>query len=358
MADLLCSIFAKDELRRFMMLHYKEIHDGIRWEDSHLVLTAEIAAAFERHGHIDDASLKAALKAERPRRGRDIAELRSARRWLPAVMLGAMGLGGVVMYEQGLLGGRAIDPESMVLPGEAVVTAEEAAKPPAPCPEDMVLVVPDPRLYRGERSFCLDVHEVSRGRYGLTCPPVRHGGVHDQLDATYAQHCDPAVPDPRWSDYPVVQITAAEARIFCEQQGRRLPTASERKIAAVMDIDYRRVGEFIKLMNLCGAECLKSANVPPFVFKHEDAFSHLAPVGSFRDWFPSRLGVADLFGNAQEFVLRGDGAIACGGSWLSYDKKFLAPDRCDDETTKVLDHKRMPDVGFRCASDLAVEDAS
>ena len=359
MADLLRSIFERDELRGFMMLHYKEIHDSIRWDAAPKLLAAEVAAALERHGHIDDEGLRSALKAERPARAREIAQLRGARRVLPALMFGAVALGGVVVAERGVQGwwprgsGPALASRASAEAGAAEV---QAAGVPS-CPDDMVLVVPDPRIYSKEASFCLDVHEVSRGRYGLTCPPVGRGGVHEQVDATLAQHCDAGAPDPRWRDYPVVMITAAEAQQFCEQQGRRLPTTRERTIAAVMEMDHRRVGEFVTRMNLCGAECRKNANVPSFVFRHRDEYSHLAPVGSFRGVFPSRLGLADLFGNAREFAVKGDVAIACGGSWQSYNKSLLSFELCDAERSAPLGGRRFSDVGFRCARDLAPETA-
>lgn len=359
MADLLRSIFEKDELRGFMMLHYKEIHDSIRWDAAPKLLAAEVAAALERHGHIDDEALRAALKAERPARAREIAQLRGARRVLPALMFGAVALGVVVVAERGVQGwfpGRS-EPAPTSRASASAGAAQVQAAPVPSCPDDMVEVVPDRRIYRNEAPFCLDVHEVSRGRYGLTCPPNKRGGVHEQVDKSHAQHCDPGAPDPRWGDYPVVMITAVEAQQFCEQQGRRLPTTRERTIAAVMEMDHRRAGEFVTRMNLCGAECPKGPRVPSFVFRHRDEYSHLAPVGSFRGVFPSRLGLADLFGNAQEFAVKGDVAIACGGSWQSYNKSFLSFELCDAERSTPLGGQRLSDVGFRCARDLAPETA-
>ncbi|PCC70128.1 Formylglycine-generating enzyme, required for sulfatase activity, contains SUMF1/FGE domain [Nannocystis exedens] len=361
MADLLRSIFEKDELRGFMMLNYKEIHDSIRWDSTHQILAAEVAAALERHGRLDDEALRAALKAERPARAREIAELRGTRRVLPALLIGAVGLGLVVVGERGMHAWSPRSSESGMTTRERDPEVAQAQATPAaqPCPEDMVEVVPDPRIYRGEEPFCLDVHEVSRGRYGLTCPPSGRGGVHEQVDKTFAQYCDSGAPDPRWSDYPVVMITAAEAQSFCEQQGRRLPTTRERKIAAAMEMDSQRVGESLRrMMNLCGAECRKPAGVTPFVFHHRDEYERLAPVGSFRDRFPSRLGLADLFGNAREIAMKGDLALACGGSWQSYDKSFLSPELCDAERTLPLGALRLPDVGFRCARDVSSETGS
>ncbi len=166
-------------------------------------------------------------------------------------------------------------------------------------------------------------------------------------------------------DHPVVGVSWLDAVAFCEWltarehktgaldagQRYRLPTEAEWNVAVGTDIypwgntssPPQRSG------NYAGVEVVGDGNWPTgleVLWDYKDFYSRTAPVGAF---YPNRLGIYDLGGNAREWCLD-DAAggvnvkITMGGAW---DSNRL--DAC-------LSHKPLPlpmttrntTTGFRC----------
>ena len=183
--------------------------------------------------------------------------------------------------------------------------------------------------------FYIDKFEVTNGEYELLYP-----GIRGRMDM--------------WSgadNEPVLKVTWEEARGYCAEVGKRLPTEAEWEKSA-RGTDGRRYpwgDDFVEgAANLGG---------------RSDGFALTSPVGSFsRDVSP--YGVMDMAGNAREWVSdrykrgyyalgpdknpkgpeSGTDAVQRGGHWNSYPKDARVANR-DKDWTKFL-HETW---GFRCA---------
>jgi serine/threonine protein kinase/formylglycine-generating enzyme required for sulfatase activity len=119
----------------------------------------------------------------------------------------------------------------------------------------------------------------------------------------------PPAPEfnPGWSheDHPIVQITWAEAKAYCEWVGGRLPTEAEWEYAA-------RGGQ-------PGEKYVSGVRISPADanYNGSDSFEFTAPVGSFPS---NRFGLKDVSGNAAEWVDGGNAELKVvrGGSWNVY----------------------------------------
>lgn len=113
-------------------------------------------------------------------------------------------------------------------------------------------------------------------------------------------------PDYGWghAGYPVISVTRAAAEAFCEwlsiRTGKRyrLPTEAEWQHAAALG---------------GGRESLADDDMNAVAWHRGNAESRTHPVAARK---PDRLGLFDLFGNAAEWVVTGDGShVTRGGSF-------------------------------------------
>jgi len=227
-------------------------------------------------------------------------------------------------------------------------------------PEGMVLIpegeflmgdedgLPDSRPMHRTRlsSYWIDKYEVTNAQYRLcvksgACLPPKDRQIFD--DAERAQ-------------YPVTNVTWAQARTFCQWRGRRLPTEAEWEKAA-RGTDGRRYpwGNSVELIkNLVKEQPARAIGQRP------------AAIGSFPATM-SPYGVFDLVGNAWEWVsdwyaeeyysvapprdpqgpLRGSFRVLRGGDWSQGPLELRVTYRGWDEMTYWG-----PTLGFRCAADV------
>ncbi len=161
-------------------------------------------------------------------------------------------------------------------------------------------------------------------------------------------------------DHPVENVTWYEAKSYCEQVGKRLPTEAEwEKAAGGGAATVYPWGDAVvsKRANFCDAHCGKKWKEKQF----QDGFEHTAPVGSFP---PNGYGLFDMAGNVYEWVADwydedyyesaprknprgpqgGRKKVIRGGSWINYSSGVRPADRSDAKT-----RDRYNFIGFRCA---------
>ena len=258
-----------------------------------------------------------------------------------------------------------VDPSAIAKVDEQLVAAQQGelqrlAQNGVLPPEGMVLIpegeflmgdedgLPDSRPMHRTRlsSYWIDKYEVTNAQYRLcvksgACLPPKDRQIFD--DAERAQ-------------YPVTNVTWAQARTFCQWRGRRLPTEAEWEKAA-RGTDGRRYpwGNSVELIkNLVKEQPARAIGQRP------------AAIGSFPATM-SPYGVFDLVGNAWEWVsdwyaeeyysvapprdpqgpLRGSFRVLRGGDWSQSPLELRASYRGWDEMSYWG-----PTLGFRCATDV------
>ncbi|WP_447599163.1 SUMF1/EgtB/PvdO family nonheme iron enzyme [Nitrospira sp. Nam80] len=234
---------------------------------------------------------------------------------------------------------------------------QERGEPP---PDDMALIpageflmgtedgLPDARpLHRVYLSnYLIDRYETTNGQYrqcvdGGTCAPPRDRGAFD---------------DPARLQYPVVNVTWAQARAYCQWSGKRLPTEAEWEKAA-RGTDGRRYPwgnneTVIEQHQSKGGDAKLTAN-------------GLGPVGT-PSATASPYGVYDLVGSISEWVkdwyaddfyaasssrdpqgpLRGSFRVLRGAGWNERLPELRVSYRGWDDMTYWG-----PTLGVRCAMD-------
>lgn len=206
-------------------------------------------------------------------------------------------------------------------------------------------------------AYWLDQTEVTNRQYqlcveiGVCDPPKEFGSFTREVYFN----------DPRFDNYPVVQVTWPMAANYCNWVGARLPTEAEWEYASRGPDGYLFPwgNEFDpSKLNYCDASC-KGISDPSY----DDGYPDTAPVGSFPEG-ASWVGSLDLSGNVREWVadwyayfpnervsnpqgpLEGDSWASKGGSW--YDAPFNL--RSTNRGANDMDYWRHK-LGFRCAMD-------
>ena len=146
--------------------------------------------------------------------------------------------------------------------------------------------------------FWIDKYEVTTGQY-LKC--VEAGACEEAKQNNPIFAGADYYNNPKYANYPIINVTWYEARAYCTWVGRRLPTEAEWEKAA-RGIDGRKYtwgNEPVSndVANLCDKYC--SARYPNPKFN--DGFSETAPVGSFPKG-ASPYGVMDMAGNVWEWT--------------------------------------------------------
>jgi formylglycine-generating enzyme required for sulfatase activity len=188
-------------------------------------------------------------------------------------------------------------------------------------------------------SFAIDRAEVTNGDYQR----CYHAGVcpapTQQASATRQNYFSATA----FADFPVVNVSWAEANQYCQWQGKRLPTAEQWQVAA----------------------SIAPATQRAFRYPWGDQFdSNLAntqksglldtkPVGAYHPNGDSGFGVMDMAGNVAEWTAtqaatNSNEYIVKGGSFQ--DK---AEDSATEAQQQMADQSRMPWLGFRCSAELA-----
>ena len=245
--------------------------------------------------------------------------------------------GADVVPDSGLLDASAdarIDVDAGVAPGPSCADALE--RPGTACVqgswfrlamwstarvESIPLAEPAPERRVYLDSYQIDQREVSNAEYlaflvetGADAPPARCG-YEDREELRVPPAFGPMIPEVSgWSaeapasdldDHPVVCVTRAEARAFCENRGGRLPTAIEYMKAAV-DAE----GEPMRFPwgdepppDMSGAGPVGLAERLVF-YEYVPGESSLGtePVTSGRELGASTFGVFDLAGNVSELL--------------------------------------------------------
>lgn len=205
----------------------------------------------------------------------------------------------------------------------------------------------------GLDAFYIDTYEVSNAQYK---------GCVDDLVCSLPTNRR-AYIDTRFRDHPVVFVTWAMAKAYCEWRGARLPTEAEWEKAARGSalLEYPWGNQFNgNFVNICDANCPNSWANRSF----NDGYENTAPVGSYEEG-KSPYGAYDMAGNVLEWVAdwynenyytdspnrnplgpdTGTGRVLRGGSWFNnldnvrtFTRTFLTPDEAYNY------------VGFRCVS--------
>ena len=206
-------------------------------------------------------------------------------------------------------------------------------------------------------AYWLDQTEVTNGQYrscleaGVCDPPKELGSFTREV----------YFKDPRFDNYPVVQVTWPMAAKYCDWVGARLPTEAEWEYGARGSEGFLFPwgNEFDpSKLNYCDASC-KGISDPTY----DDGYPDTSPVGRFPEG-ASWVGALDLSGNVREWVsdwygyfpnervsnpqgpLEGDSWASKGGSW--YDAPFNL--RSTNRGANAMDYWRHK-LGFRCAMD-------
>ena len=284
--------------------------------------------------------------------------------------------------------------------GGAAGGAAEAAPPR--CPEGMALVAggtyfmgtdEDNPVLRSARpahqvevaAFCIDVTEVTVDAYRACsrtgrCKRAfrearwphakdadrRKRAENEKLWAAYSPLCNERYDDR--GDHPINCVMWEQARAYCEEVGKRLPSEAEWEFAA-RGSDGRKFpwgdeAPTARHLNACGLECIAwrvSAGLDEggTLYAEDDGFPATAPVGSFAAG-KTQAGLLDMVGNVFEWTAdpfapypgsdakapEGDSRVIRGGAFNSTEIEHTDPSLRYPQAADAYSHG----VGFRCAS--------
>ncbi len=233
--------------------------------------------------------------------------------------------------------------------------------------------------------YCIDKFEVSVDKYQACsndgkCKRASTTNEWDGITAKEREAYDPLcnIRQPAThAMHPINCVSWEMAAIYCQANGKRLPTEAEWEFAA-RGPDGRKYpwGDEAPTgghLNACGTECVAWGKEHGITFTPmyplNDHFPNTSPVGTFPAG-ASRFGVEDVVGNVWEWVsdwygpykpgkigepekdpagpADGTQKVIRGGAWNSENPNWLRPSfRYSDTPTK-----ESFGIGFRCAKPL------
>ena len=223
------------------------------------------------------------------------------------------------------------------------------------------------------KAFCLDVREVTISAYSEceACgrPPatVEIEGLTANARGFWSQFCNPAGA----GDHPVNCVDWGQARAYCAEQGKRLPTEAEWELSArggeARTYPWGFAPPGAELLNVCGAECsrmlterFEKAGKGPWPGMHagDDSAPATAPVGRYPAG-NTPAGVQDLAGNVWEWTesrycpygkdeCDDSRRVLRGGGWDTVDSLFVRAAHRRPSAPSA----RGWSIGFRCAKTL------
>jgi eukaryotic-like serine/threonine-protein kinase len=194
--------------------------------------------------------------------------------------------------------------------------------------------------------FYIDSKEVTNVAY-LTCADVSGCTLPNPLDSATQKGYATA---PEFNFHPVVNVSWEQARFFCEQNGKRLPSEAEwEKAAGWSTINHTKAiwpwGDLFDAGRLNSAEGGRGDTVAVATFR-DDLNGTFDMAGNVAEWTislfkPYPYNAAD---GREDPKATGDRVVR-GGSWAqpqgevsTYARQALAPDTASNT------------IGFRCAA--------